>query len=227
MLCEKMCVESQPGWTPGEAQLTLATAQVRSLCQVTGCQAWKSPRYPLMTWGINPQERLGPQQPPRSGTFPCSLSRFAAKETGPSEAALSSQPPDSHPQHPPCSPEGSRRVSPEEGQPDPCNHYATEATNPGGPQTPPQKVQDSAKQPGKDLDIPQSLGADCPPELAGRGPSLEPCQEMVLDLASLPLLPLCPLCITIPLPGALAASTTPITPRALGWPRESGAHVSG
>ena len=90
-------MEPQPVRTPGEAQLTLATAQVRSLCRVTGCQAWKSPRYPLMTWGINPQEQLGPQQPPRSGTFPCSLSRFAAKETGPSEAALSSQLPDSNP----------------------------------------------------------------------------------------------------------------------------------
>lgn len=37
-----------------------------------------------MTQGVNPQAGLGPWQPPRSGTFSSSSSRFAAKEMGPS-----------------------------------------------------------------------------------------------------------------------------------------------
>lgn len=62
-----------------------------------------------------------------------------------------------------------------------------------------------------------------PTKGAGWGPPLDPCQELVLILASLPLASslFVLLYITSTVPEALAASTIRITPRALVGPREN------
>lgn len=136
-----------------------------------------------MTWGVNPQVGLGPWQLPRSDTFSSSSSGFAAKEVGPSRRVVRSvqtPTPGTHPGLFLCVLlDGfvQRKAGLASAAPTPPKGH--EPWGPPGSYTGiPGLSQATWKRPE-----PSSVPGT---HLAG-SPPLDPCQKLVLVLASLPL----------------------------------------